>query len=63
MSNRPGRPRIDPNDKSVRVNVAIPSKRYDALYAIARAERVTIQELFRRSLTNKDIQTTKSSGS
>jgi len=52
MSNqrKPGRPPLDPNDPSVEVCVALPAKRYDDLYTRARLERVSIQELIRRSL-------------
>jgi hypothetical protein len=53
MRTRPGRPRLDPDDPSVAVCVALPSKQYDVLYTAATAARVTVPALIRRSLTEK----------
>jgi len=39
-----------PDDPSVNVNVAMPTKTYDRLYVKARRERVSVPELIRRSL-------------
>jgi hypothetical protein len=50
MSRRNGRPPLDPNDPSVRVCVAVPSKRYAAMARTAAIGRVSVPELFRRAL-------------
>lgn len=47
MSKRPGRPPLDTTDRSVAVNFRIPPKQYDALYARAKAARVTVSEYVR----------------
>ena len=44
------RPRIDPTDQSVGVQVRLPSRKYDALYQRAHRERVTVQDVMRRAL-------------
>jgi len=51
-----GRPPIDPSDPqpSVRVCVRLPVKRYDAIYAQARAARMTIPEFVRAQLDRRD---------
>lgn len=43
-----GRPPIDPRDPSVDCHVSVPSKTYDRLYRVARANRITIPEAMRR---------------
>jgi hypothetical protein len=50
MTKRTGRPPLDPGDPSVRLCVRLPATRYDALYARARAARVSVPELVRRAL-------------
>jgi hypothetical protein len=63
MIRRPGRPPLDEADPSVEMCLTIPSKRYDDLYARARAERVTVPEVIRRVLTQqlqKNIETSSS---
>jgi hypothetical protein len=47
---RTGRPPLAPDDATIEVTVRLPAKRYDALYAQARAERVSVSELMRRLL-------------
>jgi hypothetical protein len=48
---RPGRPSLDPQQHpSVSVAVRLSTAAYDAAYARARAERVTISEWIRRRL-------------
>lgn len=51
---RPGRPRIDPDDDSVSINVTLPSRQYDQVYAEAQRERVSIAEAVRRRLAKSD---------
>jgi hypothetical protein len=50
MIRRPGRPALDPDDRSVTVTLRLPSKAYDRVMAHAQQERVTIAELIRRRL-------------
>ena len=50
MQHRRGRPPLDSTDPSTKVCLALPSKRYDALYARAASQRVSVPELIRRSL-------------
>ena len=50
MPARRGRPPIDPTDPSVGLNIRLPSKDYDRLYALAREQRVGVPELARRGL-------------
>jgi len=45
---RPGRPPIDPTDRSVSLSVRLPSKQYDALVLRALDARRTIAEQVRR---------------
>ena len=59
MSRRRGRPPLDPTDPSTRVCIAIPGRRYDALYARASDARLTVPELIRRELS-RTISNTKS---
>jgi len=48
---RNGRPPLDPLDPTVKLSVKVPSKRYDALYRSAVAERQTMSEFIRHALT------------
>lgn len=48
MPQRPGRPPLDAKSPSVRVNVRVPGDQYDALWAKARREGVTVPEVIRR---------------
>ena len=50
---RRGRPPLDTTDPSTTVCLALPSKRYDALYRQAAAERVSVPELIRRGLDRR----------
>jgi hypothetical protein len=52
---RDGRPPLDPSDPSTKVCIALPSKRYDALYRQAAAARISVPELIRRSLPAANI--------
>ena len=56
MPRRPGRPRLDPSDPSVRVCLSMPAKHYDQLYRQAAGARVTVPELIRQAIkyTNSD---------
>jgi len=51
MMRRPGRPPLDPSDPSTKVCIALPSRRYDALYQRASTARVSVPELIRRELS------------
>lgn len=59
MIRRPGRPPLDPSDPSTKVCIALPSKRYDALYRQASTARVSVPELIRRELA-RGFRNTKS---
>ena len=50
MNKRTGRPPLDATDDTVEMCLSLPAKRYDALYAQARAQRVSVPELVRRML-------------
>jgi hypothetical protein len=52
-----GRPRLDPNDNSVQVCVSVPSRQYDDIYRRAQQDRVSVPEVIRRRLGDKNIQT------
>ena len=56
---RRGRPSLDPGNRSVQVCLTIPAARYDAIYARARAARVSIPEQVRREMRIKDIQNSR----
>jgi hypothetical protein len=45
-----GRPPLDRSDPSVKVNLTMPSKQYDSLYAEARKRQATIPEVIRDRL-------------
>jgi hypothetical protein len=47
---RRGRPPLDDDGPSVAVSVRMPSRAYDALYARARRERVSVPEQVRRDM-------------
>ena len=57
MKRTPGRPRLDPRYRSVPVCVVVPGNQYDALYLRAQRDRVSVPEVIRRWLANKNIQT------
>jgi hypothetical protein len=46
----PGRPPIDVESDSVPVHVQMSGKQYDAVYARARKDRVTVPERIRRDI-------------
>lgn len=50
-----GRRPLDPDDPSVTVTVAMPSKQYDVLYALAQKQAQTVPAVIRQALE----QTTK----
>ena len=60
MKRRTGRPPLDPDDPSVEMCVTLPAKQYDALYARARAERVSIPEMMRRILWRRELKSVNS---
>lgn len=47
---RPGRPPLDPTDRSIDVHLSLPSKLYDHVDRLARAQGVSMAELFRRAI-------------
>lgn len=47
---KPGRPPLDAADPSVNVHVRMPSKVYDAAWAHAQADRLSVPEWIRRTL-------------
>ncbi len=49
-ASRGGRPPLDRDDRSVNVHFRLPAKEYDALYAQASRERVSIGDVIRRRL-------------
>jgi len=50
MANPRGRPPLDRSDPSVYVSVAMPGRAFDWIYQRARAERLTVPEIIRRTL-------------
>jgi hypothetical protein len=48
-----GRPRLPPDQVKVSVNVGVPPRDYDKLYAAARRADCTIPELIRRRLAGR----------
>jgi hypothetical protein len=56
---RTGRPPLDPNYPTIQLSLSLPSKRYDELYAQARAERMSMSEFVRR-LLRQDFRNLKS---
>jgi hypothetical protein len=53
---RPGRPPLDDTDDSVGVHVTMTGRDYDALYARAQRERVTIPELVRQAVKAANVE-------
>jgi hypothetical protein len=47
---RGGQPPLDPSSPSTSVHLRLPSVEYDALYAQASHERVTVPEIIRRKI-------------
>jgi len=50
MIRRPGRPPLDAQDPSVKLTVSVTTKKYDELYARAKAARMNLSEFVRREL-------------
>lgn len=50
----PGRPPLDRADPSVPVMFRLPSKQYDALWAKAQRDRVSVSEVIRRTVKAAD---------
>lgn len=53
---RTGRPPLDPDDRSVRVCVTMPAKRYDALYREASGGRMSVPEVIRQKIYKGDTR-------
>jgi hypothetical protein len=51
---RTGRPRLDEHDESVHINVTVPARQYDRLWAQAQRERCSVPEVIRRQLHDDD---------
>jgi hypothetical protein len=49
-----GRPRLDPTDRSVAVNLRLSAATYDKLFTRARIEGTSVPELVRRALRGND---------
>ena len=54
-----GRPRLDPTDRSVSVCFKMPARQFDALCRDALRQAVSVPELIRRGLGNKELQNTR----
>jgi hypothetical protein len=52
MSNRLGRPPLDPTDRSVVVTLTLTSRTRDRIARRAALERVSVPEIIRRDLAN-----------
>jgi hypothetical protein len=50
MKSKPGRPRVDRNDRTVQVCVSLPARQYDEIDQRARREGVSLPERIRRDL-------------
>jgi hypothetical protein len=50
MKRSPGRPRLDDDDASVKVQLTLTARDYDRTYATAQRERVTVQDVIRRAV-------------
>lgn len=59
MVKRPGRPALDPGDRTVPVTVSLPAKQFDALCRCALREGVSLPAFLRRYLPrlNKNSKT------
>lgn len=57
-TNKRGRPRLDPTDRSVGVLVKMPGRTFDRVYQLAKAARLSVPEVIRRVITSEklDIQ-------
>jgi hypothetical protein len=53
---RPGRPPLDPTDKSVGVSVRFPSRTLDAMYKHAAEARVSVPEWIRRTVAPAQLK-------
>jgi len=53
MTRRRGRPPLDPEGPSVQLNVRFTAKQYDALWARARAQRVSLSAMVRATLAER----------
>lgn len=50
VSRPPGRPPLDPNDRSVPIQVRVPSREWDEIYQRSRRDRLTMPEYIRLAL-------------
>lgn len=50
MARKRGRPSVDPQGLTMRVDLTLSAATYDALYAAARRSEVSVPELIRRQL-------------
>lgn len=55
----PGRPRLDADEDTVRVDVNLPAYQYDYLAAAAQRDRVSVPEVIRRHLPKPNKRGTK----
>jgi len=56
----PGRPRVDPTDKSVCLAVTVPAKQFDAYCEEARQRRCSLAEVVRKHLADTRRESTDS---
>jgi hypothetical protein len=56
MSNRLGRPPLDPTDRSVVVTLTLTSRTRDRIARRAALERVSVPEIIRRDLATKNSE-------
>jgi len=61
MSSRPGRPPLDPQERSVKVTISLPAKHYDRYCADARKLDMSLPEAIRRDLYKELARKTRQS--
>lgn len=50
---RRGRPRLDPEDVSIRLALRMPTKQYDRVYRVARQQRMTLSQFVRAAVRDE----------
>jgi hypothetical protein len=53
---RVGRPPLDDDDPSVKVSFSLPSRKYDAICAQALRDHISVPEVIRRELDEKNTK-------
>lgn len=62
MANRPGRPPLDPTDRSVVVSFVLPSRAFERICRRAHVEQLSVSEIIRRVLTPTSHKIKETSG-